>query len=245
METIAAVVAEMDSAGNDVRFELYTQTHHAFDNPDAGSDPNARLVYSPTSARRAMAAIAGGVARGAADDAAGSGNEYFHAMSQYASIERERRFLIARFPGKATVDRVREITDYYIEGTNLRLREMRDIDGPRVYKLTQKLPGPRLLITTIYLSEPEFRVVVQLPAARLCKTRYSVPPFGIDVFDGTLEGLILAEAEFDSDAAAAALILPAFIGHEVTSDDRFSGGRLVRAARPEIATWLSEYGLSL
>jgi dienelactone hydrolase len=58
METIAAVIAEMDSAGNDVRFELYTQTHHAFDNPEAGTDPNARLVYSPTSARRARAAIA-------------------------------------------------------------------------------------------------------------------------------------------------------------------------------------------
>ena len=58
METVAAVVTEMDSAGNDVRFQLYTQTHHAFDNPEAGSDPNARLVYSPTSARRAKAAIA-------------------------------------------------------------------------------------------------------------------------------------------------------------------------------------------
>lgn len=58
METIAAVIAEMDRAGNDVRFELYTQTHHAFDNPQAGTDPNARLVYSPTSARRAKTAIA-------------------------------------------------------------------------------------------------------------------------------------------------------------------------------------------
>ena len=58
METIAAVIAEMDRAGNDVRFELYTQTHHAFDNPEAGTDPNARLVYSPTAARRAKTAIA-------------------------------------------------------------------------------------------------------------------------------------------------------------------------------------------
>lgn len=58
MEAIAAIVAEMDRAGNDVRFELYTQTHHAFDNPEAGTDPNARLVYSPTSARRAKTAIA-------------------------------------------------------------------------------------------------------------------------------------------------------------------------------------------
>lgn len=58
VETIAAVIAEMDGVGNDVRFELYTQTHHAFDNPEAGTDPNARLVYSPTSACRANASIA-------------------------------------------------------------------------------------------------------------------------------------------------------------------------------------------
>jgi dienelactone hydrolase len=58
MDTIAAVVAEMDAAGNDVRINLYSQTHHAFDNPEAGTDPSARLVYSPSSARRAKDAIA-------------------------------------------------------------------------------------------------------------------------------------------------------------------------------------------
>ncbi|MBA2676559.1 dienelactone hydrolase family protein [Ramlibacter sp.] len=58
MKTIAEVVTEMDEAGNDVRYELYSQTHHAFDNPDAGTDSNARLVYSPNSARRAKQAIA-------------------------------------------------------------------------------------------------------------------------------------------------------------------------------------------
>lgn len=58
METIAAVIAEMDDAGNDVRLELFSQTHHAFDNPDAGTDPTARLVYSEVSAARARRAIA-------------------------------------------------------------------------------------------------------------------------------------------------------------------------------------------
>ena len=58
MQVIADVVAEMDEAKNDVRIELYTQTHHAFDNPEAGSDPSARLVYSERSARRARQLIA-------------------------------------------------------------------------------------------------------------------------------------------------------------------------------------------
>lgn len=48
---------EVSPVGNDARFELYTQTHHGFDNPDAGTDPTARLVHSPASAARARTAI--------------------------------------------------------------------------------------------------------------------------------------------------------------------------------------------
>ena len=58
MSVVVDVIAEMDRAGNNFRFELYGQTHHAFDNPEAGMDPNARLVYSPASAKRARRAIA-------------------------------------------------------------------------------------------------------------------------------------------------------------------------------------------
>lgn len=88
-------------------------------------------------------------------------------------------------------------------------------------------------------------MLAQLPAQSLSKIRYSLPPFGIDVFEGMLEGLILAEAEFDSAADAGALLLPSFILHEVTADPRFTGGQLVRASRQQIQAWLSEYGISL
>lgn len=57
IEVIDSVIAEMDAAGNDARFVLYSQTHHAFDNPEAGTDPAARLCYSLRSSQRARAAI--------------------------------------------------------------------------------------------------------------------------------------------------------------------------------------------
>lgn len=57
MDAIASVVAEMDAAGNDFRLELYGQSHHAFDNPEVGQDPKARLVYSPAAAARSRRAI--------------------------------------------------------------------------------------------------------------------------------------------------------------------------------------------
>jgi dienelactone hydrolase len=58
IDVIASVIAEMDAAGNDFRLELYGQSHHAFDNPEVGRDPQARLVYSPAAAARSRRAIA-------------------------------------------------------------------------------------------------------------------------------------------------------------------------------------------
>ena len=169
---------------------------------------------------------------------------------KHARIEFERRFLVDRFPDNAHVDAIRHIRDRYIEATALRLREQTDHNGPTLFKLTQKIaaraPGSQQgFITTIYIGEDEFRVLARLSGKELRKTRYSVPPFGIDVFEGGLQGLILAEAEFDSAAEAASLVLPAFIAHEVTDDDRFTGGRLVRASPGEIQKWLSEYRYGL
>jgi CYTH domain-containing protein len=165
------------------------------------------------------------------------------ASSKYARIERERRFLLDQFPSAASVERIRRIADRYIDGTNLRLREQSENSGPTVFKLTQKVPVRES--TTMYLTKEEFGVLAHLSAKTLSKTCYSVPPFGIDVFEGTLEGLLLAEAEFDSASAAAALTLPSFIFREVTADDRFTGGQLVRASRRDVQTWLLEYGITL
>lgn len=169
---------------------------------------------------------------------------------KYARIERERRFVLDRFPSGVTIVRTRRIEDRYIDGAMLRLREQIDESGAPVFKLTQKLPhkaagAQQGLITTMDLAKAEFELLAMLPAKTLRKTRYSVPPFGIDVFDGALRGLILAEAEFDRPEAAEALTLPPCLRGEVTADDRFTGGRLVCASREELQTWLLEYGITL
>lgn len=168
---------------------------------------------------------------------------------KYARVEWERRFLLARFPDDARITCTRHIVDRYIEGTNLRLRRQDDGEDTH-FKLTQKLregtTGARQgLITTIYLTEPEFRILEKLPAKLLKKTRYSVPPFGIDVFEDELRGLVLAEAEFTSAEDAARLELPSYLGREVTEDLRFTGGELVRASRQEMEEWLAEFGIRL
>jgi CYTH domain-containing protein len=168
---------------------------------------------------------------------------------KYARIERERRFLVYRFACESNVIRIRRIHDRYIDGTRLRLRAETEAGHDPVFKLTQKIPergsgAQQGLVTTMYLSKDEFFVFAQLPAKELTKTRYSVPPFGVDVFGGELDDLILAEAEFDAAAEADSLEFPAFIAHEVSADDRFTGSALVRTSRAQLRAWLSEYGIN-
>ena len=168
---------------------------------------------------------------------------------KYARIERERRFLVEEFP-TAGIVRTRHIADRYLDGTFLRLREQTDVDGTAIFKLTQKLPivanGPQqVLITTIYVTQHEFRLLSQLPGKMLRKARYSIPPLGIDVFEGALEGLRLAEAEFDSAEQAHAFVPPPFIRNEVTGDVRFTGGQLAGVSRANVKEWLAEYGIRI
>lgn len=170
--------------------------------------------------------------------------------TKYARRERERRSLLSA-PAPGSVLRQVEITDRYIRGTRLRLRRSitSDGDGTDVgYKLTQKVPsvsgGPGL-ITTIYLTGDEYEVFAQLPAAVLHKTRRSVPPLGVDVFEGRLVGLILAEAEFDTDEAMGSFVSPPFAVAEITDDLRFTGGYLVEAARIDVEAALQGFGIAL
>ncbi|MFI9565026.1 hypothetical protein [Streptomyces rishiriensis] len=173
-----------------------------------------------------------------------------HAQ-KYARIERERRFLMPGPPASAPVTATRLIRDRYLNDTRLRLRrvERPDADAPEL-KLTQKIPADQPgavqgLITNTYLSQSEYDLLASLPAAVLSKTRLSLPPLGVDVFDGPLEGLVLAEAEFGNDQEAIAFPFPPACVAEVTNDVRFTGGRLVRATRRELGAWLDEYGIRL
>ena len=77
----------------------------------------------------------------------------------------------------------------------------------------------------------------------LTKARFSTPPLGIDIFDPPLHGLVLAEAEFDSDNAMLAFRPPSYVIAEVTDDQRFTGGRLASATREQLTSWLADYSV--
>lgn len=169
---------------------------------------------------------------------------------KYARRERERRFLLVGVPTGKPVRRVL-IEDRYLVGTRLRLRRVTPLETqaqsePVIYKLTQKVPAPHGgpgLITTLYLSATEYQALTSVPARTLEKVRSSIPPFGVDEFRGALAGLVLAEAEFESDADSTAFepAIPTIA--EVTADDRFTGGRLAQTDVDEMRALLTLFGI--
>lgn len=163
-----------------------------------------------------------------------------HDPHKYSKFERERRFLVAPTALPPLSDSFARCEDLYLTHTQVRLRKMTEQpDGPVLYKLTQKLqaPDPRIRrITTLYLAAGEHRVFAGLRGARIAKRRHRATSggleWGVDVFEGALAGLVLAEREFDSEPELHAAAVPTFAALEVTDDVAFTGGALANA-KPE------------
>lgn len=158
---------------------------------------------------------------------------------KYAWVERERRWLCKEIP----MDRVisaDSIVDLYVTGTRLRLREATPLDGgPPMRRLTRKadVDAATRLLTSIYLAPEEFALLSGLPGKIIRKTRHRLALEGgvtmsVDRFEGVLDGLILAEGEFETPDAMAAFLAPDFCVREVTDDPRYTGGALIRDGLP-------------
>ena len=151
------------------------------------------------------------------------------------AIEVERKFLVRGEGWRAGVVRARRIRQGYLareDGVTVRLR----VSEGRAM-LTVKGPG--------LLERHEYEYPVPVDHAQemldlLCtgrcldKTRHAVPHGGlvweVDVFEGPLAGLVLAEVELPG--AAHPLDLPPWAGAEVTQDPRYANAALVGAAAP-------------
>ncbi|MEQ1759285.1 MAG: hypothetical protein ABL986_13260 [Vicinamibacterales bacterium] len=159
----------------------------------------------------------------------------------YTNVERERRWLCHDVP-RELIRETWTITDLYVTGARLRLREMRPAGGgPGRLRLTRKadVDARTRLITSIYLPEDEFALLAaSLTGVRLTKIRHRLvlPPgvslLSVDEFQGDLSGLVLAETEFETPEALAAFTTLDFATREVTDDLRYSDGSLAKSGIP-------------
>ena len=160
----------------------------------------------------------------------------------YMVVERERRWLCRELPRERIVQ-TEAITDLYVTGTRLRLREARPIDGgPPMLRLSRKadVDARTRLIASIYLTEEEFALLAaSLKGVRIKKLRHRLERLpgvvmAVDAFEAELDGLLIAEAEFETPELLAAFPKPDFATREVTDDPRFTGASLASNGLPPL-----------
>ena len=149
--------------------------------------------------------------------------------------EIERKFLVANDGWKQSVNRSTRIRDGLIAvylGRKARVR----ILGNRA---TIALKGQRNGLGrsefeyAIPISDAEEMLRTMCDDRILEKVRYYVPHAGltweIDVYDGILKGVVIAEVELDREDRL--LELPDWVGKEITGDLRYSKFNMEKAAK--------------
>jgi adenylate cyclase len=152
--------------------------------------------------------------------------------------EIERKFLVVARPEGLDAAPAERIDQGYVviapDGREVRVRRRGD-----VRRLTIKAGAGRTRTEVeLPLDEQQFDALWPLTeGARVEKTRAELPLDGglvaeVDVYGGALEGLVVAEIEFPSEAAADAFEPPPWLGPEVTDDRRYKNQHLARHGRP-------------
>jgi CYTH domain-containing protein len=119
-----------------------------------------------------------------------------------------------------------------IEPVEIRLRGHDD-----ARELTVKsVGGLRRVEVALSLTQAQFDELWPLVTAFVEKTRHLVElgdaVAEVDVYGGTLGGLMVVEVEFASEEEAARFTPPGWFGEEVTEDSRFRNAALALAEKP-------------
>jgi CYTH domain-containing protein len=149
------------------------------------------------------------------------------SAAKQAHREIERKFLVRQIPDNLSAYPHVDIAQGYLaiapDGVQVRLRKAGD-KHTLTYK---KNDGAGREEREIELTAAQFEIL--WPATdpkRLTKTRYDVPfaPFTIeiDVYSGRHQGLVVAEVEFEDEAAAEAFQPPPWLGSDVSHHPRYS-----------------------
>lgn len=160
-----------------------------------------------------------------------------HDAPAKSLVERERKFLVDDVPDDLIRASPAQLRQGYLAVAEYRSVRVRDA-GPQGCTLTVKAGGG---VERTELEWPierrEFDAAwPHTEGQRLEKQRHRIP-FGehvieLDVFVGDLDGLVIAEVEFDSVAAMEAFEPPPWFGREVTDDGAYTNASLALRGLP-------------
>lgn len=152
-----------------------------------------------------------------------------------AGREIERKFLVPEAPPE--LDAGTPISQGYLalasEDTELRVRRKGDATVLTVKSGTGLDRGER----EVAIPQEAFEALWALTEGRRIEKERLELPHGdatieLDRFGGALDGLLVAEVEFDSTAASESFAAPAWFGREVTDDPAYSNRSLAERGRP-------------
>lgn len=148
--------------------------------------------------------------------------------------EIERKFVVEAVP-EGMLGRGTAIRQGYLTTEPVEVR-VRSRDG-EVHSLTVKsLGGLTRAEIELSLTSAQFDELWTLVQAAIEKTRYLVEVDGrtleLDVYNGKLAGLVVAEVEFASEEEAAEFRPPGWLDREVTTDVHFRNSALAHAEGP-------------
>ena len=144
-------------------------------------------------------------------------------------MEIERKFTIKRLPENLEQYEKKQIEQGYL-CTNPVVRVRRSNDN---YYMTYK--GGGMMSREEYnlpLTKEGYEHLVAKHDGRLIqKTRHLIPygkyTIELDVFEGDLEPLMIAEVEFESEEEAMAFTGPDWFGKDVTQDPRYHNSNMI------------------
>ena len=151
--------------------------------------------------------------------------------------EIERKWLVVDAPDEALSAPSDRIEQGYLtigsDGAETRVRRR----GERCFLTVKSGSGLVRAEHEVELTEAQFEVLwPATDGARLVKTRHTLRADGhlieLDVYEGSLRGLMVAEIEFDDAWGATAFVAPYWFGLEVTDDPAYKNQRLALEGRP-------------
>lgn len=143
-------------------------------------------------------------------------------------MEIERKFLITKLPDTLENYPLRKIEQGYLN-TDPVIRVRRDNEK---YELTYKSNG--LMTREEYnlplTKESYAHLLTKADGRIICKNRYMLPleelMIELDIFQGDLFPLMLAEVEFPDEASANAFVAPTWFGEDVTFSGKYHNSTL-------------------
>lgn len=174
-------------------------------------------------------------------------------MNKTAQTELHRLFLIERLPEPLTpASSHLQLFDNYIEGTRIRLRQIRDpYTKAWTRVLQQRFPAADdeyavSKLAEIYLNDAEYAAFERFEGREIRKNRYfhefDLTSFAFDVYLGALWGLNTAKVDFESREQMEEFVPPPFAVFEVTNDPFFAGENLVEKAFGDIQAEVARIG---